>query len=117
MPDTNMRGNYNFRIELKDEVYFVGTDWCLETNGWIRSLHRIKETMEENNRSKFDRIKRNIDKFILLYRQKRGDEIKNMTKQDYGQFFDNFDKNSAGVDDFIDISLKAQEFLDIVIFY
>lgn len=114
MSDKGMKARFNFRVELKDQVQFIGVEYCVECNGWIRALHRIRETMEENNRSKFESLRRNIDKFVFLYRRKQGQEIKDLCKEDYEEFFGNFNAQEAQVGTFIDICKKAQNRLEIV---
>jgi hypothetical protein len=47
MGKENMKGNYNFRVECSDKIFFFGTEYATETNRWLTIMKRGKKTVEE----------------------------------------------------------------------
>ena len=68
--DSSFKGKYNFAIELKQKVYFVGVEFCKEANRWVAALKKAKQTDEELARMKGTGIRRNIDHIVNSYRKK-----------------------------------------------
>lgn len=70
--DSSFKGKYNFVLELKEKVYFVGCEFCKEVNRWIAALRKAKQNAEENSRAKGNGPLRNIDRLIGIYKRKVG---------------------------------------------
>lgn len=68
--DPNLKGNFNMAIEMKDQIYFFGFKFATNADEVLRACKRAKKTEEEISRTKNDRIFRNIDPFIEIFRQK-----------------------------------------------
>lgn len=69
-PD-GLKAKYNLRIEMRDSIEFIGTNFAVEIEKWISGLRCAKRCGEENERSK-NKITRNIDFIIGMYRRKMG---------------------------------------------
>jgi len=69
-PD-GLKSKYNLRIEMRDSVEFIGTIFAVEIEKWISALRCAKRCGEENERSK-NKIARNTDFIIGMYRRKLG---------------------------------------------
>jgi hypothetical protein len=70
MDNDGMQGNYCFRVECKDKVFFFGTEYAQETNKWISAVRRAKKTEEEVQRTKDLKLTRNTDVLFRMYRNK-----------------------------------------------
>ena len=62
-----MKGNYNFRIERKHHVDFIGTDYAMECNKWIYGIRSAIETSGERNRTTSGVLKRNVDDIVKMF--------------------------------------------------
>jgi hypothetical protein len=73
--DTNLKGNFNINIELKQKTYFFGFKYATVAQKWINSFKRAKKSVEEISRTKNDKIHRNIDPLVDKFRNKVSFEV------------------------------------------
>jgi hypothetical protein len=91
MAPDGMKTKYNIRIEMRDIVEFIGTQFCIEIQSWINSLKCAKRCGEENEKSKKKAIGRNIDFLVGLYRRKRGEDINKFIEVEVEKYIDSVD--------------------------
>lgn len=68
--DNSLKGDFNIAIEMKDQMYFFGFPYATVADKILKACKRAKKTEEEISRTKSDKLYRNIDHFIDVYRQK-----------------------------------------------
>jgi hypothetical protein len=68
--DTSLKGKFNIQIELKGKMYFFAYQFATFAQKWLNCLKRAKKSAEEITRIKCDKIYRNIDPLIELFRLK-----------------------------------------------
>jgi hypothetical protein len=66
--DKSMKGNHQFMIDTKEKTYYLGMDYCKQLNKWVASLRKAKMTFEEVSRTKATGLTKNVDPWILAYR-------------------------------------------------
>lgn len=111
MPNEGLSGNYNFRIEMRNVVEFFGTEFALETSGWIDALKTAKRTQDEIEKSKNITLSRNTDIFVAMYRRKMGEMIDLRINQEADQFMNLNTGEKIGIPDFIEKLEKGNEWL------
>ena len=104
--DSSFKGKYNFAIELKQKVYFVGVEYCKDLNRWVAALRKAKQTNEELARMKGVGIRRNIDPLVVLYKKRNLDELVAVARRDFERVVGKIsDQQKVQVQEFI----KAQK--------
>jgi hypothetical protein len=88
-PD-GLKSKYNLRIEMRDSIEFIGTNFAVEIEKWITGLRCAKRCGEENERSK-NKITRNIDFIIGMYRRKMGQQLDEFVNLEVEKYFSNVD--------------------------
>jgi hypothetical protein len=111
MPEDGLKGNYNFRIEMRNTIEFIGTEYAFETNQWIKALNRAKKTQEEIDKSNSMTLFRNTDIFVAMYRRKMGTQIKERVSREAGEFLDSIDLKTTEIPEFIEKLEKAHDHL------
>ena len=106
--NTKTKGNYCFRIELKDKIHFFGLEYATECNNWIRSLKKGKRNIEEVMRTEEKKLRKNIDYWVWLFRQKRGQEVVKLCIDEFKMFSDSILMEKTKVDSFISTITNAQ---------
>jgi len=81
--DSSFKGKYNFAIELKQKVYFVGVEFCKDLNRWLAALRKAKQTNEELSRMKGVGIRRNVDPLLGLYKKRNLEELVAVARGDF----------------------------------
>ena len=66
--EDNLKSKYNFIVETKDKFAFYSIKYCKELNRWISALRKAKLTTEEIARTRFQQLSKNIDPFIVMYK-------------------------------------------------
>jgi len=79
--DKSLQGNYNLVIEIDKKVYFIGLEYATLAQNLINALRRAKKSKEELSRSNFDKITRNTDGLIEMYRMKVVNNILTIRKE------------------------------------
>ncbi len=72
---TQTKSNYCLRIELKDKTHLLGMDHALAVNNWCRIIRRGKKTFDEVMRTDDKKLRKNIDKLIWYFRNKKANEV------------------------------------------
>ena len=73
MAQKGLKGNYNFKVETKGKIDIFGTELASETSRWVKALKKAKQTHEEAMRTKDEKLYRNVDGFLDLFRKKQLD--------------------------------------------
>ena len=81
--DSSFKGKYNFAIELKQKVYFVGVEFCKDLNRWLAALRKAKQTNEELARMKGVGLRRNVDPLLALYKKRNLEELVAVARRDF----------------------------------
>lgn len=109
-----MKGEYNFRIEMRDQIELIGTEYAIQTQNWIEALKTAKSTAEDIKRTKNADLVRNTDFIVGLYRRKMGAFITALIKNEEGEFFEELDPKESEVSVYIETLQNAQNHLSVV---
>ena len=110
MPDANMKGKYNFRIELQDtSIEFIGTQFASETINWLKALKIAKKTMDEIARTREGKLRRNINFMVDMYKSQMKAQLRTLIVAECDKYTSQFKKKNVDVDLVISSLQKAQD--------
>jgi hypothetical protein len=109
MPEDGMKGNYNFRIEMRDVIEFIGVDLGIQIEKWVKALKNAKRCGEENDKSGKQRVGRNIDFLIGMYRRKMGEDIEKFINIEIDKYITSFDIKKADTQTFLERLQKTHD--------
>lgn len=109
MPLDGMKGKYNFRIEMRDVIEFVGVEFAIECENWVKSLRCAKRCGDENEKSHLNGIKRNIDFLIGMYRRKLGEDVKKFINIEIDRYIEVMDVKKTDIPTFLERMQKAYD--------
>jgi hypothetical protein len=111
MPVEGMKGKYNFRIEMRDVIEFIGTEFAIEIEKWVNSLQCAKRCSEEHEFSAETRVKRNIDFMVGMYRRKMGEDIDKFINIEIDRHINSIEIKKTDTPTFLDKLQKAHDHL------
>ena len=74
------------RLELPDRTHLIGLNHAVDVNNWLRIIRRSKKTHEEVLRTEDSKLRKNVDKIVWMFRQKKANEILAYCNGDYDLF-------------------------------
>ena len=108
-----LKMSYNFSVEMPGVIEYFGTRFAVETETWLKALRRAQKSQLELEFCKGEKLLRNTDSLIGMYRRKMGEQLKQRCHDEFQAIVEPLGDNLKKVDpaDFLDVTQKAHDFL------